>query len=46
MALPETIPVRYTEEEAGYVSFRPLVQADIQLERTAGHGPQRDRQGA
>jgi hypothetical protein len=26
MALPETIPVRYTEEEAGYVSFRPLVR--------------------
>lgn len=26
MALPEKIPVRYTEEEAGYVSFRPLVR--------------------
>lgn len=26
MALPQTIPVRYTEEEAGYVSFRPLVR--------------------
>lgn len=26
MPLPETIPVRYTEEEAGYVSFRPVVR--------------------
>ena len=26
MTLPETIPVRYTEEEAGYVSFRPVVR--------------------
>jgi hypothetical protein len=24
--LPETIPVRYTEEEAGYVTVRPLVK--------------------
>jgi hypothetical protein len=24
--LPEVIPVRYTEEEAGYVSFRPVVR--------------------
>jgi hypothetical protein len=24
--LPETIPVRYSEEEAGYVSFRPVVR--------------------
>jgi hypothetical protein len=24
--LPETIPVRYTEEEAGYVTVRPLVR--------------------
>ncbi len=26
MPLPEVIPVRYTEEEAGYVSFRPIVR--------------------
>lgn len=26
MPLPETIPVRYTEEEAGYVTVRPLVR--------------------
>lgn len=26
MPLPEMIPVRYTEEEAGYVSFRPVVR--------------------
>jgi len=26
MPLPESIPVRYTEEEAGYVSFRPVVR--------------------
>lgn len=26
MALPEAIPVRYTEEEAGYVSLRPVVR--------------------
>ena len=31
MALPETIPVRYTEEEAGYVSFRPLVKQIFSL---------------
>jgi hypothetical protein len=31
MALPETIPVRYTEEEAGYVSFRPLVKQVFSL---------------
>jgi hypothetical protein len=31
MALPETIPVRYTEEEAGYVSFRPLVKQTFSL---------------
>jgi hypothetical protein len=24
--LPETVPVRYSEEEAGYVSFRPVVR--------------------
>jgi len=26
MQLPDVIPVRYTEEEAGYVSFRPVVR--------------------
>ena len=26
MPLPDVIPVRYTEEEAGYVSFRPIVR--------------------
>lgn len=26
MALPETIPVRYSDEEAGYVSLRPIVR--------------------
>ncbi|MGB6430725.1 MAG: hypothetical protein WBF06_09070 [Candidatus Acidiferrales bacterium] len=26
MTLPEKIPVRYSEEEAGYVSFRPVVR--------------------
>jgi hypothetical protein len=26
MTLPDVIPVRYTEEEAGYVSFRPVVR--------------------
>jgi hypothetical protein len=31
MAPPETIPVRYTEEEAGYVSFRPLVRQIFSL---------------
>jgi hypothetical protein len=31
MALPETIPVRYTEEEAGYVSFRPVVRQIFRL---------------
>lgn len=30
MALPESIPVRYTEEEAGYVSFRPVVRQSFQ----------------
>ena len=31
MALPEAIPVRYTEEEAGYVSFRPVVRQTFRL---------------
>jgi hypothetical protein len=29
--LPETIPVRYTEEEAGYVTVRPLVKQTFRL---------------
>ncbi len=32
MALPETIPVRYTEEEAGYVTVRPLVRQTFRLD--------------
>jgi hypothetical protein len=31
VALPDTILVRYTEEEAGYVSFRPVVRQTFQL---------------
>ena len=31
MPLPETIPIRYTEEEAGYVSVRPLVKQTFRL---------------
>src|SRR5258706_10727747 len=31
MALPETIPVRYTEEEAGYVTVRPVVRQTFRL---------------
>jgi hypothetical protein len=30
--LPETIPVRYTEEEAGYVTVRPLVRQTFRLD--------------
>jgi hypothetical protein len=30
--LPETIPVRYTEEEAGYVTVRPLVRQTFRLQ--------------
>jgi len=30
--LPETISVRYTEEEAGYVTVRPLVRQTFQLQ--------------
>jgi hypothetical protein len=30
--LPETIPVRYTEEEAGYVTVRPLVKQTFRLD--------------
>jgi hypothetical protein len=31
MALPEEIPVRYTEDEAGYVSMRPVVKQIFRL---------------
>src|SRR5712692_2968619 len=31
MALPETIPVRYTEEEAEYLSVRPVVRQTFRL---------------
>jgi hypothetical protein len=31
MSLPEQIPVRYTEEEAGYVSMRPVVKQVFRL---------------
>jgi hypothetical protein len=31
MALPEAIPVRYTEEEAGYVTLRPVVRQTFRL---------------
>jgi len=30
--LPETIPVRYTEEEAGYVTVRPMVRQTFRLD--------------
>jgi len=30
--LPETIPVRYTEEEAGYVTVRPLVRQTFRID--------------
>lgn len=30
--MPETIPVRYTEEEAGYVTVRPLVRQTFRLD--------------
>jgi hypothetical protein len=30
--LPETIPVRYTEEEAGYVTVRPVVRQTFRLD--------------
>jgi hypothetical protein len=32
MPLPETIPVRYTEEEAGYVTVRPVVRQSFRLD--------------
>jgi hypothetical protein len=31
MPLPELIPIRYTEEDAGYVSMRPVVKQTFQL---------------
>lgn len=31
MPLPESIPIRYTEEEAGYVTFRPVVRQTFRL---------------
>ena len=33
MALPQAIPVRYTEEEAGYVTFRPVVRQTFRLDQ-------------
>lgn len=51
MPLPETIPVRYTEEEAGYVSVRPVVKQTFRQDelidmilRVAGKDPERIRQ--
>ncbi len=35
MPLPETVAVRYTEEEAGYVSVRPLVQQTFRIRELA-----------
>src|SRR2546428_196706 len=35
MSLPESIPVRYTEEEAGYISVRPVVRQSFQLAELA-----------
>jgi hypothetical protein len=32
VALPETIPVRYTEEEAEYLSVRPVVRQTFRLQ--------------
>ena len=31
MPLPEQIPLRYTEEDAGFVSVRPVVKQTFQL---------------
>lgn len=51
MPLPQTIPVRYTEEEAGYVTVRPMVRQTFQMEElldmvlsVAGKDPERVRQ--
>ncbi len=35
MPLPETVSVRYTEEEAGYVTIRPLVQQTFRIHELA-----------
>ncbi len=35
MPLPEQIPVRYTEEDAGYVSMRPVVKQTFHLNELA-----------
>lgn len=32
MPLPETIPVRYSEEEAGFITVRPVVRQTFQLQ--------------
>jgi hypothetical protein len=32
MALPESIPIRYTEEEAGYITVRPVVRQTFRLD--------------
>jgi hypothetical protein len=51
VALPDRIPIRYTEEEAGYVSFRPVVRQAFSLHElldmilsVTGKDPQRVRQ--
>jgi hypothetical protein len=51
MPLPETIPVRYTEEDAAYVTVRPLVRQTFRLEElldmvlsVTGKDPERVRQ--
>ena len=36
MSLPETIPIRYTEEEAGYISVRPVVHQTFLVRELAG----------
>jgi len=35
MAFPQTVPIRYTEEEAGYVSLRPVVQQSFRVRELA-----------
>ncbi len=35
MALPETIAVRFTEEDAGYVTVRPVVKQSFRLAELA-----------
>lgn len=51
MPIPETIPVKYTEEEAGSISLRPLVRQTFRpaelvdmIVAVAGKDPQRVRQ--